>query len=292
MATIHFLQHLFGPHLRPLFFFLTGLGTSAVLWPLLLLYYWLIDPVFARRLSVAFAASFLANRILKELFNTRRPFQLDEVVSSPLAERTAQGHGFPSGHSQNAATFWLAFAFRYQRRWLWLTAGLIVILVGFSRLYLGVHMPEDVGGGFVLGAIFAWTAGAWTGPAVWRRAWEPLVGAVTLVLAFAVGAEPGACGLLAGCVLARPAFTPPRTAKGRLGIVLGGALSLGLVGALLFWLPEKIAPTLASSLALPFLLYLLAALVGFDLWPRVWQIWTGRAAVEEGWRAEGSSVRS
>src|SRR3954447_25434879 len=70
MGTIHFLQHLFGPHLYPLFLFFTGLGTSAVLWPLLLLYYWLVDPVFARRLSVAFAASFLVNRMLKELFNT------------------------------------------------------------------------------------------------------------------------------------------------------------------------------------------------------------------------------
>jgi membrane-associated phospholipid phosphatase len=287
MGTIHFLQHLFGPHLKPLFYFLTGLGTSAVLWPLLLLYYWLVDPDFARRLSVALAASLLANRMLKELFNTRRPFEMDELVSSPLAERTAQGHGFPSGHSQNAATFWLAFAFRYQRRWLWAAAGLIVILVGLSRLYLGVHLPEDVGGGFVLGAICAWAAGGWAGPAVWRRSWEPLVGAVTLVLAFAVGAEPGACGLLAGCVLSRPAFAPPRTAKGRIGIVLGGAAVLALLGGLLFWLPEKVSPSLASSSSLAFLLYLLAALAGFDLWPRVWQILTGRQAVaEEGREAE------
>jgi membrane-associated phospholipid phosphatase len=271
MGTIHFLQHLFGPHLRPLFYFLTGLGTSAVLWPALLLYYWLADPVFARRLSVAFAASLLANRILKELFSTRRPFEMDELVSSPLAERTARGYGFPSGHSQNAAAFWLAFAFRYQRRWLWPAAGLIVILAGLSRLYLGVHLPEDVGGGLGGGALLAGGGGGWAGPAVWRRSWEPLVGAVTLVLAFAVGAEPGACGLLAGCVLARPAFTPPRTAGGRIGIVLGGVAVLALVGGLFFWLPGKIAPELASSAALSFLLYLLAALVGFDLWPRVWQ---------------------
>ena len=274
MGTIHFLQHLFGPHLHPLFFFLTGLGTSAVLWPLLLFYYWLVDPAFARRLSVALAASLLANRMLKELFDTRRPFEVDELVSSPLAERTAKGHGFPSGHSQNAATFWLAFAFRYQRRWLWAAAGLIMILVGLSRLYLGVHLPEDVGGGFVLGAIFAWFAGGWRGPAAWRRSWEPLVGAVTLGLAFAVGAEPGACGLLAGCALARPAFTPPNTAKGRLGIVIGGIAVLASIGGLLFWLPGKISPELASSSALAFLLYLLAALAGFDLWPRVWQILT------------------
>jgi membrane-associated phospholipid phosphatase len=274
MGTIHFLQHLFGPHLHPVFLVLTGLGTSAALWPLLLLYYWLGDPVFARRLSIALAASLLANRMLKELFGTARPFESDRRVSTASAERTALGHGFPSGHAQNAATFYLAWAFRYPKRWLWIAAGAITLLVGLSRLYLGVHLPEDVGGGFILGAIFAWAAGGWSGPRVWRRAWEPLVGGVTLGLAFAVGAEPGACGLLAGCVLARPAFSPPRTAGGRIGIVLGGALALGLAFALLDWLPGKLDPGLLASPALSYLLYLVAALVGFDLWPRVWQALT------------------
>jgi membrane-associated phospholipid phosphatase len=284
MGTIHFIQHLFGPHLRPLFYFFTGLGTSAVLWPLLLLYYWLIDPVFARRLSIAFAASFLANRILKEAFNTERPFQTDQLVSTLAAEKTATGHGFPSGHSQNAATFYLAFAFRYPRRWIWIAAGLTVLLVGLSRLYLGVHLPEDVGGGFILGALFAWAAGGWAGLRVWRPSWNVLVGAVTLVLAFAVGAEPGACGLLAGCVAANPDFTPPDTAKGRIGMALGGAAAIGLVGLLLYWLPARLSPGIQDSPALAYLLYLTASLVGFGLWPRIWMILThGRApAVRRG----------
>ena len=278
MGTIRFLQHLFGPHLHLFFLFLTGFGTSAVLWPLLLLYYWLVDPVFARRLSIAFAASFLANRILKELFNTARPFQMDQMVSTPLAERTAMGHGFPSGHSQNAATVYLAFAFRHPRRWLWIATGLIVLAVGLSRLYLGVHLPEDVGGGFVLGAIFAWAAGGWSGPRGWRPSWDVLAGAVTLVLAFAVGAEPGACGLLAGCIAAKPAFTPPSTVRGRIGMVVGGAAAMALTGLLLYWLPGKLAPGIESSPALAYLLYLAASLVGFGLWPRIWQLLADRRA--------------
>jgi membrane-associated phospholipid phosphatase len=278
MSTIHFLQQLFGPHLEPLFLLLTGLGASAVLWPLLLLSYWLVDPAFARRLSIALAASFLANRILKELFATARPFEADPTVSSAAIERTALGHGFPSGHAQNAATFYLAWAFHFRRGWLWLAGGLLVLAVGLSRLYLGVHLPEDVGGGFVLGILFAWGAGGWRGPRHWRRSWEPLVGAVTLGLAFALGAEPGGCGLLAGCVLARPAFAPPRTARGRLGLVLGGAAALGLAFLLLGWLPRRLFPGLEDSTALAYLLYLVAALVGFDLWPRLWQILAGRGA--------------
>ncbi len=286
MSTIRFLQHLFGPHLKPLFLLLTGLGASAVLWPLLLLYYWLVDPRFARRLSIAFAASFLTNRILKELFATARPFEADPTLSSAAIERTAGGHGFPSGHAQNAATFYLAWAFRLRRGWLWLAAALLVLAIGLSRLYLGVHLPEDVGGGFVLGILFAWGAAGWRGPRHWRRAWEPLVGAVTLGLAFALGAEPGGCGLLAGCVLARPAFTPPRSLRGRLGLVLGGAAAIGLAFLLIGWLPARLVPGLGGSVALPYLLYLVAALTGFDLWPRLWQILVGRGT------PEASPVRS
>src|SRR5436305_10458331 len=278
MGTIHFLQHRFRPHLHPLFLFFTGLGTSAVLWPLLLLYYWLVDPVFGRRLSIALAASLLTNRILKELFDTERPFQIDQLVSTPSAERTATGHGFPSGHSQNAATFYLAFAFRHPRRWRWIAAGLIVLLVGLSRLYLGVHLPEDVAGGFVLGAIFAWAAGGWSGLRVWRPSWNVLIGAVTLVLAFPVGAGPGACGLLAGCVAANPGFTPPSTVGGWIGMVLGAAAAMATTGLLPYWLPGQLSPGTQHSPALAYLLYLAASLMGFGLWPRIWQIVTHAAA--------------
>src|SRR5436305_11496827 len=274
MGTIHFLQHLFGPHLHLLFLFFTRLGNSSVLWPPLLLYCWLVDPTFARRLSIAFAASFLTNRILKEMFDTQRPFQIDQLVSTASAERTATGHGFPSGHSQNAATFYLAFAFRYPRRWIWIAAGLIVLLVGLSRLYLGVHLPEGVAGGFVLGAIFAWAAGGWSGLRVWRPSWNVLIGAVTLVLAFPVGAGPGANGPLAGCVAAPPDCPPPSTVGGKIGMVLGGAAAMALTGFLLYWLPGRLSPEIQDSPALAYLLYLAASLVGFVVCRRVCETFT------------------
>lgn len=283
MATVRFIQHLFGSGPHSLFLGITYLGASVVLWTLLVLYHWLVDPHFGRRLAVAFAASILANRILKELFGTSRPFEMDAILSDEGSRRTAGGHGFPSGHSQNAATFWLAFAFRYQRPWLWAAAILVVLCVGLSRLYLGVHMPEDVGGGFVIGAVFAWLA-AWMGKRWFatapsrRRIWDPAVGAGTLVLALAVGADPGACGLLAGCFLARADFEPPRTAGGRIGIVIGGGLLLGLFWLLLSWVPARIQPGLEASPGAAYLRYLVLALVGLDLWPRIWQGLTGSPA--------------
>jgi membrane-associated phospholipid phosphatase len=274
MATIRWIQHLLGTGPHGLFLVLTFLGASAVLWTLLVLYHWLVDPRFGRRLAVVLALSIVVNQLLKGFFGTSRPYVLDEVLSTENARRTGTGHGFPSGHSQNAATFWPAFAFHYRRPWLWALALLIVLIVGLSRLYLGVHMPIDVLGGFVFGALFAWVAGAWSGPQPlpWRRQlWVPALGVALLILAFVSEAEPHACGLLAGCLLARPeGFEPPRTARGRIGIVLGGVAALGLLAALFFWLPDRLVPDLSRSTPAAFLGSLVLAWTGFDLWPRVW----------------------
>ena len=274
MATIRWLQHLFGTGPHGLFLALTFLGASAVLWPLLVLYHWLVDPRFARRLAVVFAVSTVTNQLLKGLFGTVRPYDYDGLVSTENARRTGMGHGFPSGHTQNAATFWLGFAFHVRRTWLWALASLIVFVVGLSRLYLGVHMPIDVAGGFALGVLFAWIAGAWSGPPPlpWRRQlWVPAAGVILLVVAYVSEVEPAACGLLAGCLLARPeGFEPPRTAGGRIGIVLGGFVALALLALFLFWLPERLVPGLARSTPAAFLGSLVLAWAGFDLWPRAW----------------------
>ena len=122
MNAVRAIQSFFGPGVHPLFLVVTCLGASVVLWSVLLLYYWLVDPRFGHRLAVVFAASILAREILKDAFGTDRPYDLDETLATGLARRTGTGHGFPSGHTMNAATFWLAFAFRLRRPWVWLAA--------------------------------------------------------------------------------------------------------------------------------------------------------------------------
>ncbi|HEX9941999.1 MAG TPA: phosphatase PAP2 family protein [Thermoanaerobaculia bacterium] len=273
MTTIRWIQHLFGTAPHGVFLTVTFLGASVVLWTLLVLYHWLVDPRFGRRLAVVLALSVVVNHLLKGLFGTSRPYDLDALLSTENARRTGTGHGFPSGHSQNAATFWPAFALHFRRAWFWALAVLIILIVGLSRLYLGVHMPIDVLGGFALGALFAWLAAGWSGPRPlpWRRGlWVPAAGVALLALAF-LSEEPHACGLLAGCLIARPGgFEPPRTAAGRIGIVIGGVLSLALLALLFFWLPDRIVPDLSRSTPAAFLGSLVLAWTGFDLWPRLW----------------------
>ena len=246
-----------------------------MLWPLLLLYSWLIDPVFARRLSIAMAASLLDYRILKELFGTARPFETDPQVSCP-AERTASVTGFQ--RHRRRATSISPTPFIINGGGLAAAVG-IVVAAGTSRVYLRLHLPEDVGGGFILGAIFAWAAGGWAGPrfpARGSRYRRRDAGA-----AFAVGAEPGACGLLAGC-----AVSPSRLYAAADGARPGSGSSWaasspwGSPAGLLYWLPGRLFPGLETSSALAYLLYLTAAIVGFGLWPRLWQILVGRPSAQ------------
>lgn len=74
----------------------------------------------------------------------------------------APGNSFPSGHAFFALAFWGLLAYfactRLQSKPLRLLAacvcGIIVILIGTSRVYLGVHWPSDIMGGYLFGALF------------------------------------------------------------------------------------------------------------------------------------------
>jgi PAP2 superfamily len=95
------------------------------------------------------------NTILKNIFKRRRPEELARRIKLP------RSHSFPSGHSLlSAATYPIVAHHLVERHSLGTQAvvhslaGMIIIGVGFSRVYFGVHFPSDVLGGFAAG--FGW----------------------------------------------------------------------------------------------------------------------------------------
>ena len=60
-------------------------------------------------------------------------------------------NSFPSGHTQVSTSLFVSIAIWIKKRWMWVLAITMAILVAFSRLYLGVHFPTDVIAGFALG---------------------------------------------------------------------------------------------------------------------------------------------
>jgi membrane-associated phospholipid phosphatase len=89
--------------------------------------------------------------VLKRVFRRARP----------LRENGAFGHrlkdgSFPSGHSLTAFCFWMMCALIVATPLFALAAIAIVLLTGLSRIYMAVHWPSDVVGGYIIGAV--WTA--------------------------------------------------------------------------------------------------------------------------------------
>ena len=94
------------------------------------------------------SAAWLLARVVKELVQRGRPVELmqDVVLRGP----PAVGHGYVSGHAAVAAAM-AAVAATYLSRRGQLVVIALAALVGFGRIYVGVHLPLDVAGGAAMG---------------------------------------------------------------------------------------------------------------------------------------------
>jgi undecaprenyl-diphosphatase len=105
--------------------------------------------------------AFISSEGLKDLYDRPRP----ELVPHGSYVYSSS---FPSGHSTLSAATFLTLAMliaslepnRGTKRMVFALAALLVLGIGFSRVYLGVHWPSDVLAGWCLGA--AWALAAWT----------------------------------------------------------------------------------------------------------------------------------
>jgi len=144
MAIIEFFQQFDFPAIYMVMRFLSFLGDEPFYFLVLPVLFWCWDKKKAFPLAIILSLEFFLNFMLKDAFHISRP--------EGIALINVDGFSFPSGHAQNAVVLFGYLAW-VTRKNFWL-AGVLIFLIGLSRLYLGVHFPSDIVGGWALG--FVW----------------------------------------------------------------------------------------------------------------------------------------
>ncbi|MCL5961520.1 MAG: phosphatase PAP2 family protein [Chloroflexi bacterium] len=160
MGIISFVQSIQLPFFDTLMYFVTYLG---FLVPVLVLaaliaggFWW-----YGHRLAAIFIVLSLSDEIVSTLVKllVQRPRPTANVFEGWLGRPSSS---FPSGHAVHFIVFYGLLIYlahtTIEQRWLrwaiYVVGGALIILVGFSRVYLGAHWPSDVLGGYVIGALW------------------------------------------------------------------------------------------------------------------------------------------
>jgi Membrane-associated phospholipid phosphatase len=132
-------------------------GTEIFLLIALPLVYWCVDKRRGFRIGLLVLLSCAINLRLKLVFAQPRPFNLDPSLQ--MADEAT--YGLPSNHAQTAAVLWGEAAPLFRAPWGLVLALVMPLIVGLSRIYLGVHFPTDVFAGWALGAAIVLIERAW-----------------------------------------------------------------------------------------------------------------------------------
>ena len=123
--------------------------------------YWCINKKAGLFILASYSISSLVNAIVKLSFCIYRPWiRSSEIIPAGNAIKTAGGYSFPSGHTQVVTSYLISSAVLTwaKRKWLSILFLLAIFLVAFSRNYLGVHTPQDVVVGFIMGSLSVYWA--------------------------------------------------------------------------------------------------------------------------------------
>lgn len=153
MDFLHSLATIRTPFLNVLMTAISYLGHEIIPVVVICIFYWCVSKKLAHKMAFSFFFSGLLCQGLKLVCRIDRPWNLDgsfhEVAS---ARGSATGYSFPSGHTQAATSLYSTIALFFKKRWVKLICILLIVLIGFSRMYLGVHTFLDVGVAFALTA--------------------------------------------------------------------------------------------------------------------------------------------
>ena len=143
---LYLLEGIRNPFLDFFFSLITHLGSELVFMVLAVAIYWCVSKQQGLFLLSVGCLGTTINQALKITFRIPRPWVRDPNFTIVEAARAdATGYSFPSGHTQSAFGVFGCLVRDAKRRTFAVIYITIAVLVGFSRMYLGVHTPADVG---------------------------------------------------------------------------------------------------------------------------------------------------
>lgn len=149
MDFLRLLEGIRNPVLDGIMSVITYLGSEICFMALALLIFWCVNKRQGYYLFAVGLSGIVVNQFLKLWCRIPRPWVLDPdftIVESARAGAT--GYSFPSGHTQNIVGTLGVIAVSNRQKWVRILCIAFMILVPFSRMYLGVHTPLDVGVSF------------------------------------------------------------------------------------------------------------------------------------------------
>ncbi len=151
MSFLYLLEDLRCGFLDAVMSFITLFGGEIVFMIIAMTVVWCFDKHEGLFLLCTGLIGTVINQFLKITFRISRPWVKDPsftIVES--AREAATGYSFPSGHTQNSVGTFGGMTYWTSRKWVRGICIALVVLVPFSRMYLGVHTPLDVGVSFVI----------------------------------------------------------------------------------------------------------------------------------------------
>ena len=151
-------EYIRNPILDAILIFITKLGNGGMIWIAATIA--LLIPKKTRKVGIMSAVALLGsliinNEIIKNLVKRPRPFvtftDLQIIIPTPSQ------YSFPSGHTSSSFAAAAVF-YRHLPKKLGISSVVLAGLIGFSRLYVGVHYPTDVIAGVVMGIFLSYLA--------------------------------------------------------------------------------------------------------------------------------------
>ena len=145
MDFLYWLEGIRMPVLNEFMLAITTLGEETAFLAMALIFFWCVDKKRGYLLmSVGFLGT-MFNQFMKLWFRIPRPWVLDENFTIlEQAREAASGYSFPSGHTTSAVGTFGSIAVSSRKRWAQVLSVTVAVLVGISRMYIGVHTPADV----------------------------------------------------------------------------------------------------------------------------------------------------